>query len=155
MTCEGRALALAFVASFFAAQPAFAAEQRAIPVPRVTVYPGDALTADLLVDRNFPVAWLKNRAAVGSAEELAGKIAKRTLLPGYPIDVNAVTEPDVVSKNVPVQIVFRSGALTITSLAAPLQAGRVGDIVSVRNVDSGITLRGVVQADGTIRVGQM
>jgi flagella basal body P-ring formation protein FlgA len=124
-------------------------------VPRVTIYPGDALAADLLIDRDFPVAWLQNRAAVGSVEELAGKIAKRTLLPGYPIDVNAVTEPDVVSKNVPVQIVFQSGALTITSLAAPLQSGRVGDVVSVRNVDSGVTLRGVVQADGTIRVGRM
>jgi flagella basal body P-ring formation protein FlgA len=134
---------------------ASAAEQRTIPVPRATVYPGDAITPELLVERAFPAAFLKSRVAVESADALIGKIAKRTLLPGYPIEPNTVTEPDVVSKSVPVQVVFQSGGLTITTVAAPLQNGRVGDAVSARNVDSGITIRGVVQADGTIRVGPM
>jgi flagellar basal body P-ring formation protein FlgA len=33
-----------------------------------------------------------------------------------------------------------------------LQAGGVGDVLSLRNTDSGTVIKGVVEADGTIRV---
>ena len=49
-------------------------------------------------------------------------------------------------------MVFEAGGLTITSKAVALQNGGVGDIVSLRNADSGIVDQGTVQADGTIRV---
>jgi flagella basal body P-ring formation protein FlgA len=54
----------------------------------------------------------------------------------------------------PAVVVFRSGALMISSVAVPLQNGSSGEVISLRNTDSGTTIRGIVQADGTVRVGQ-
>jgi flagella basal body P-ring formation protein FlgA len=48
--------------------------------------------------------------------------------------------------------VFKSEGLTITGVAIALQNGSVGDVISARNIDSGITVKGTVQADGTLRV---
>jgi flagella basal body P-ring formation protein FlgA len=36
---------------------------------------------------------------------------------------------------------------------AAMQDGSIGDIVRVRNSDSGVTVSGAVQADGTVSVG--
>ena len=50
-------------------------------------------------------------------------------------------------------VIFKSGALIISATAVPLQPGSVGEMISLRNTDSGTTIRGIVQADGTVRVG--
>ena len=49
-------------------------------------------------------------------------------------------------------VVFQAGNLTITGQAIALQGGRVGDFLSLRNADSGKVIKGIVQADGTVRV---
>jgi flagella basal body P-ring formation protein FlgA len=82
-----------------------------------------------------------------------GKVAKQTLLPGHPIPLNGVREPFVVKQGQAALVVFQSGDLVISSTAVSLQAGGVGELISLRNSDSGITIKGVVQADGSIRVG--
>ena len=50
-------------------------------------------------------------------------------------------------------VVFETGGLTITANAMALQNGGVGDVVTLRNVDSGTTIKGTVAADGTVRLG--
>jgi flagella basal body P-ring formation protein FlgA len=153
----GRIVALSFVlaGTVCAASAALAAAGRTLPVPQVTIYPGDPIEPELLVDRTFAAGLIGNMSVIDDRDILAGKVAKRTLLPGYPIPLNSVEEPDVVSAGIPVRIVFRNGGLTITALGSPLQAGAAGDLISVRNLESGVTLHGVVQADGTVRVGGM
>jgi flagella basal body P-ring formation protein FlgA len=135
------------------APAALAAGERTLPVPSITIYPGDTIEDDQLIDRAFSPAYLGRLAVIDGRSMLVGKVARRTLLPGHPIPVNAVEEAAVIERGVPVQMVFRQGALTITAYAAPLQSGGVGDVVRVRNVDTGLIVVGVVQADGTIRVG--
>jgi flagella basal body P-ring formation protein FlgA len=107
------------------------------------------------MDRDFPQAFLARLAAVQDRSELAGKVAKRTLLPGYPIPLNSIREPDAVTAGVPVQVVFQSGVLLITAQASPLKSAQAGEVVSVRNLESGRTISGVVQQDGTVLVGSM
>jgi len=124
-----------------------------LPVPRITLYPGDAIQADHLVDRMFH-SRLPARVAVHQVRDgLVGKVARRTLLPGKPIPVNAVRDPFLVVQGRNVQIVFQDGGLTITGYAVALQSGGEGDIVSLRNIDSGVILKGAVLADGTVRLG--
>jgi flagella basal body P-ring formation protein FlgA len=48
--------------------------------------------------------------------------------------------------------VFSEGPLTISGLAVALQSGGVGDVLSLRNVDSGTVIRGTVQGDGSVRI---
>jgi flagella basal body P-ring formation protein FlgA len=123
-----------------------------VPVPNITIYPGDVIGNNLLVDKSFSVRAGQSWPVYKSRDELVGKVARRTLVPGRPIPLNSTREADVISQGKPVLIVFQSGGLIITGQAVPLQSGGVGDVLSVRNVDSGATIKGVVQADGTVRV---
>jgi flagellar basal body P-ring formation protein FlgA len=123
-----------------------------LPVPTITIYPGDLIGETLLTDRSFELAPSETMPVHKQRNGLVGKIARRTLLPGKPIPLNAVTEADVVRQGKPVTIVFQAGGLTISGQAIALTGGRVGDLLSLRNVDSGTVIKGIVQADGTVRV---
>ena len=123
-----------------------------LPVPRITIYPGDAIAADLLSDRAFVASTVNQAAVFVGRDNLVGKVARRTLLPGQPVPVNGVRDPYVVTQGKPALVMFEQGTLTITAQAIALQSGGVGDMVSLRNPDSGIVIRGTVQRDGTIRV---
>jgi flagella basal body P-ring formation protein FlgA len=59
----------------------------------------------------------------------------------------------LVEKGAAVEMMFVSGALTISASAVTLESGSAGDLVKVRNIDSGKILSGTVMADGSIRVG--
>jgi flagella basal body P-ring formation protein FlgA len=122
-------------------------------VPTATIYPGDTIGEGEIEDRAFSAAWLARQSVIDQRHDIVGKVARRTLLPGRPIPVNAVKEPPVVTRGAPVQLVVQQPGLTITAAAVPLQDGGIGDAIRVRNLDSGIILTGVVAADGTVRVG--
>jgi flagella basal body P-ring formation protein FlgA len=67
--------------------------------------------------------------------------------------VIAVAEPDLVARGVPVEIIFQEGGLIILAQAMALEAGSAGDVIRVRNLDSGLIVSAKVQPDGTVRVG--
>lgn len=124
-----------------------------LPVPRVTLYPGDAIQPDHLAERIFNSRISASGAVYRGRDDLIGKVARRTLLPGEPIPVNAVRDPFLVVQGRTVQIMFQDGGLTITGYGVALQSGGKGEFVSVRNVDSGIIVKGAVLAEGIVRVG--
>jgi flagellar basal body P-ring formation protein FlgA len=96
---------------------------------------------------------LKNPSSVAVHwRQLEGKVARRTLLPGRMIAVTSVREAHLVEAGKPVQVLFMHGGLQIAIAGVPLQAGAAGDLIRVRNLDSGAVFTGVVMNDGTIRV---
>jgi flagella basal body P-ring formation protein FlgA len=151
-----RAWYLAAVRVLFAlnCQCVVAAAGTLLPVPGTTIYPGDVITEHALVDRDFSDDSVMGKmAGVRTRADLVGKVARRTLLPGQPIPSNAVGEPTVVANGKKVRILFEEGPLHISTLGTALQSGSAGDIISVRNIASGLTVSGTVQADGTVQVG--
>ena len=74
------------------------------------------------------------------------------MLPGKPIPIIGVADPKVIGNGSQVRVVFEEGGLTITTYATALQAGGVGDIIKLRNPESGLILSGTIQADGTVHV---
>lgn len=124
-----------------------------LPVPAVTIYPGDIIQESMLKDRDFPPNFRGRSAVVEAPLALIGKTARRTLLPGEAIPVNAVDDPKIVTRGVPTQVVFEENGLTITTLGSPLQSGSLGEQIRVRNIDTGRIILGVVQADGRVRIG--
>ena len=64
----------------------------------------------------------------------------------------AVDNPRLVVNGAEVKLIYIDGGLTIVTVGSALQDGAAGDIVKVRNDDSGVTVSGVVQPDGTVRV---
>lgn len=129
---------------------AFAAEK--LPVPAVVIYPGDVVRDSALVDKDFSDSFA-NAGFIARRADLLGKVAKRTLLPGQAIASNAVALPKLVTIGAMVRVVFEEGGLNISTYAAALQAGAAGDLISVRNPESGIVLSGVIAPDGSIHVG--
>jgi len=125
-----------------------------LPVPGTTLYPGDIISEQALIDRDFADdSVLSKMAAARTRSDLVGKVARRTLLPGQPIPPNAVGEPTVVANGAKVQILFEEETLRILALGTALQSGSAGEVISVRNSASGLTVSGTVQADGTVQVG--
>lgn len=124
-----------------------------LPVPRITIYPGDTIAADQLRDRAFVAASVTRSSVFDDRQAVVGKVARRTLLPGQPIPVNAIRDPYLVNQGKPSLVVFETGGLTITTQAVALQNGVVGDVVTLRNPDSGLIIQGTVERDGTVRLG--
>jgi flagellar basal body P-ring formation protein FlgA len=129
------------------------AEERILPVPAITIYPGDTINESMLKDRTFPENYRYRTAVIESHRVLAGKMARRTLLPGEPIPMNAVDDPKLVTRGVQAQIMFEEGGLSIMGTGIPLQSGTLGETIQVKNVDSGRIITGRVQPDGRIRIG--
>ena len=128
------------------------AQDAMLPVPKIVIYPGDIIHDDMLMDVPADEA----QGAVGSLIEtraaIVGKLARRTLLPGRAILAIAVTNPRAVTNGAQVTLVFSEGGLTIVTSASALQDGAVGDVIKVRNIDSGLTVSGAIQPDGSVRV---
>ncbi|MGA3303677.1 MAG: flagellar basal body P-ring formation chaperone FlgA [Methylovirgula sp.] len=149
-----RSLLFGFGAVILTVAPLAAASDTILPVPVVTIYPGDTIKDNYLVDRDFagdPLA--PHGGVIDSRSALVGKLARQTLLPGVPVPLNAVSEPNAISNGARVRVVFEQDGLEIDTYAVALQAGSVGEVISVRNPDSGTTISGVVQSDGSVRVG--
>lgn len=128
--------------------------QESFPVARVTIYPGDTITKNMIETRVDAVAPDSQAFYMRSREALIGKVARRTLLPGQPIPTIAVDTPRLVTVGAQVKIVFEEGGLHIVAYGIAQQAGGVGDVIRVRNQDSGLLISGRVQNDGSIRVGE-
>ena len=150
-----RTLLFALGAGFgvvFAAAAGAAPVER-LPVAAVIIYPGDVIDESMLSEEEFPGGTSEAYPVVATGAELAGKVAKRTLLPGKLIARNAVAEPELVARGTIVLAVFEDGTLKMSTTALALQAGSLGEGIQVRNIDSGKVIFGVVQPDGTVRIG--
>jgi flagellar basal body P-ring formation protein FlgA len=149
----GLALALSLAPGATLAEDAAPTEAVAsLPVPRVVIYPGDTIRDDMLMDvpANEAQGALSSSIQIRSA--LVGKMARRTLLPGRAISPIAISNPRAVTNGAEVRLVYSDGGLEIVASASALQDGAVGDVIKVRNTDSGLTVSGVIQPDGSVRV---
>ncbi len=122
-----------------------------LPVPKITIYPGDVIGSELLTTKAFHVQ-TDQLPVIRSINSAVGKVARRTLIAGKPIPATYLREAELVKQGKAVRIVFTEGALTISGVAVALQSGSVGDLLSVRNSDSGTVIKGVVEEDGSVRI---
>jgi flagella basal body P-ring formation protein FlgA len=143
--------ALAAVVFAAAVLPAWAQELGVIPT-RI-IYPGETIAADALKMAKVRKGKPATIAFAHEPRELVGKVAKRTLLPGRFVPLTAVRDAFLVQQGASVQVIYSQDGLTISLSAVTLEPGSAGDVVKVRNIDSGAVFSAVVMADGTVRVG--
>jgi flagella basal body P-ring formation protein FlgA len=128
------------------------AEGLAIPTPRIVIYPGDIISDGMLTDTPAGSIDAPEGIAARQRESLVGKMARRTLLPGRAIPLSAVGNPRLVRNGARVTLTYFEAGVAIATVGDAMQDGSVGQVVRVRNADSGVVVSGVVQQDGTIRV---
>lgn len=139
------ALALCAGADFVAAESGYAV------VPTEIIYPGETVSAHQLEEVPITNPNLAGGFA-GSIPEVVGMISKRTLLPGRTIPVSGLREPFAVKRGSNLRLTFTIGSMTISAAGSPLQDASIGDVIKVRNLDSGVIVSGTVMADGTVQV---
>lgn len=120
-------------------------------VPRQIIYPGQEIDAAQLQEVEVTNPNLAGGYASG-VDQVAGKVSSRTLLPGRTIQISALREPYAVKRGAPVRLTFSIGNMLISASGTPLDNAAVGEVIKVRNLDSGVTVSGTVMADGTVQV---
>ena len=143
---------LAFVLGV-CASPATGQASEVALVPERTIYPGETITGEMV----RAVGITNPNLASGYASDVAevdGMVTTRTLLPGRTIPVASLREAWAVERGSPVTLVFSDQGLVITAPGTPLQNASIGEMIRVRNIDSGVIVSGTVMQDGSIRVGR-
>ncbi len=123
-----------------------------IPVAATTIYPGEVIRPGMLRMRPVPRRYYERGGFMKDPRRIMGKMAARTLVRGRPIPPNALREPYVVRSGKAVRVIYRSGALSISALGTALDSVSAGEMVAVRNVDTGRIIYGVAHKDGTVVV---
>ena len=144
-----RFIAVIFLASAaMAEQPAF----RMLPVPQVTLYPGDAITMAVLTAKKFRMPAGSETSYVISEGQIEGKFARRTLIAGRPIILSAIRGTESVKQGKAVIATYAEDGLVITGSLVPLQSAEAGQTIQARNAETGLVVQAEVQADGTLRI---
>lgn len=120
-------------------------------VPTAVIYPGQTISAAQV--RRVEVT---NPNLAGDFaqdySQVEGMITKSTLLPEHAIYVSSLREPFAVTHGQQVKLIYAKGSLQITALGMPLEDGSVGEMIRVRNVDSGLTISGTILSPGIVQV---
>jgi len=145
--------ALGVAAAMFVSLAPARADERTLPVPKVTIYPGDQITEAMLDEKTF-LTTAGDATLVGSKSAAVGKVARRTLLPGKAITLASLDAPRIVAVGSQVKIIFNENGLVITTYGTAMQPGAIGDTIRVRNLDSGLSVSGRVLPDGSVRVSE-
>ncbi|WP_245474517.1 flagellar basal body P-ring formation chaperone FlgA [Bradyrhizobium sp. Leo121] len=121
-------------------------------VPATVIYPGDVIKDELIIDRAFGPNMPGAAAFAADRASLVGRVARRTLVAGQPIPINALEEQKLVARGNVVKVIVEDGSLSIVTYASSLQSGSPGTMIQLRNLDTGVIIRGIIQSDGSVRI---
>jgi len=128
------------------------AEEKRLPVPAVSIRAGELIRDDMITERSFAPTVLGVAMFIEARQVLVGRMARRALLPGQPIPSNSVEDPWTIARGAMVKVVVEDSGLSIVTYGSAMQSGAAGALIPVRNTDTGVIIRGIVQADGTVKV---
>jgi flagellar basal body P-ring formation protein FlgA len=146
---------LALVAALHLSAGAFAslahADMGVAIVPTQIIYPGQEISPSALKEVEVTNPNIAGGYAT-AIDEVSGMISTRTLLPGRTIQVATLRAPFAVKRGASVRLTFAFGNMMISASGTPLENASVGDVIRVRNLDSGVTVSGTVMGDGSVQV---
>ena len=87
---------------------------------------------------------------VMQAGELEGSCARRSLRAGMPIVASALEQPVLIERRARIAMIARRGPMTVTAMGESLSKGRRGEVIRVRNLNSGAIVTGRVQGPGRV-----
>jgi flagella basal body P-ring formation protein FlgA len=87
-----------------------------------------------------------------SAASAVGLAAKRSLRSGATLNASDLMKPEAVQRNEVVTIIYEIPGVVLTARGKALEAGAVGDIVGVVNIQSNRTVQATIVAPGRVTV---
>ena len=112
-----------------------AVEAREIAVPTRTIRRGSVIGADDVELRAVPMRRIDSTTVEDQAD-LIGMAAKRTLRPDQPVRARDLERPKIVKKNGAVTVRYQAPGLMLTMRGRALEAGAMGDVITILNVQS-------------------
>ena len=111
---------------------------------------GDVIAAaDFVVERRRKAEFINGAIA---ADQAVGLAAKRPLRPGELLRATDLAKPEVVRRNQSVTIVYQVPGITLTVRGKALEAGAVGDLINVANVQSNRTVQATIEGPGRVAI---
>ena len=123
-------------------------KQWSVVVPRVALAAGTILTSDMLEERL--TSQPPGGALMKGVQEAVGLRLVSALQPGNVLTTRNVARAPTVMKGETVTLVAEGDGFSISATGRAEEDGFEGDLVSVRNVKSGIVLSGRVAQSGTV-----
>lgn len=126
--------------------------ERMLLVPTTTIYPNQELDKQTLILRPFiydpagPSAYLEN------PQDALGQSPRFTLPANKPIPLSALGRTRHVSTGSAIEIIYTVEGLTITAQGQALHNASVGELVKVRNRETGSVISGTLLSDRQVRV---
>jgi flagellar basal body P-ring formation protein FlgA len=128
------------------------AEGEILPVPRAVIYSGDTILAAALIDRSYERPATGGLPRFATRDTAIGKVARRTLLPGQPIPLDAVRSVFVIVQGQPTTLTYEHQGLRIIGKGIALQSASVGEFIRVRLPQFGTIVVGRVNSDLSVTV---
>jgi flagella basal body P-ring formation protein FlgA len=85
-------------------------------------------------------------------EDLVGKVARRSFSAGAALNCDAFTDPFLVRHGDTVQLRLERNGLVLTALAKAEQDGRLGQVITIRNLEFSTPLKAQVTGRGEVRM---
>ena len=125
---------------------------KTVIVARRNISRGDTFNEDNLAGQRLDVSTLSPRGLYFGKETLIGKRAARAIRAGMPISRQVVVIPPVIKRGDLVQIVFKTSFLSLAARGISTESGAPGQMIRVRNIDSGREVIGQVTPAGQVSV---
>jgi flagella basal body P-ring formation protein FlgA len=91
-------------------------------------------------------------APIAAIEDVLGFAPKRALRQGQPIRAGDLMKPELVGRNETVLMLYEAPGMLITIRGKALDAGALGDVISVLNPESKRTVQATVSGPGRVTV---
>lgn len=109
---------------------------RRLPVLSRSMNDADVISKDDIAYVELPEQRV-NKNAIQTADALIGLSPKNRISAGRPIRAHEVTKPRMVEKNGQVALIYSTEHLTIHGVGQALENGTMGDLIRIKNIDSG------------------
>ncbi len=122
--------------------------------------PARPLQAGEVIDRSdLQLVSLRDRSVTATAvqqpDDLIGRVARRNLPAGVPINGADVKRPVLIDKGAAVTLVLEVPNMQLSVRGRAMEEGAVGDTIRVTNLESKSTVVGVVTPAGQVAVGDV
>ncbi|ACT56850.1 flagellar basal body P-ring formation chaperone FlgA [Candidatus Liberibacter asiaticus] len=120
-------------------------------VPSVVINAGEVLNESRLKEMQVTNSNIRGNYA-HSIKDVVGLVTRRVLLPDHVIPLSVLHRPYVISRGAKVRIILTQGNMTISTAGIALSDASIGDVIAVKNIDTGVMVSGSVVDTGTVRV---